>query len=80
VLTRGRHTEPVKLVELPEGERDPVLRAFLQQVPDGVRFFESPEPDVVAVSAARYPVFRVIPTEAPGDRSAARSEDHPRGG
>jgi hypothetical protein len=50
----------VKLVELPVSERDPILRAFLQQVPGGVRFFESSEPDVVAASASRYPVFRVI--------------------
>src|SRR6478736_5406047 len=59
-LRRGRHTEAVKLVELPEAERDPILRAFLQQVPGGVRFFESPEPDAVVASASRYPVFRVV--------------------
>lgn len=60
-LIRGRQIEAVKLVELLEPEREPVLRAFLQQVPGGVRFFESPEPDVVVASASRYPVFRVIP-------------------
>ncbi len=59
-LTRGKHTEAVKLVELPEPERDPVLRAFLQQVPGGVRFFESPDPDDVVALASRYPVFRVV--------------------
>jgi deazaflavin-dependent oxidoreductase (nitroreductase family) len=59
-LSRGRHTEAVTLVELPEPERDPVLRAFLQQVPGGVRFFESPEPDAVVAAASRYPVFRVV--------------------
>jgi deazaflavin-dependent oxidoreductase (nitroreductase family) len=62
-LTRGRHTEAVRLVELPGAEREPVLRAFLRQVPGGVRFFESPEPDAVAASAARYPVFRVEAAE-----------------
>jgi deazaflavin-dependent oxidoreductase (nitroreductase family) len=61
-LSRGNRTEAVKLVELPEPERDPVLRAFLQQVPGGVRFFESPEPDAVVASASRYPVFRVVPS------------------
>ena len=60
-LTRGKHSEAVRLVELPEPERDPVLRAFLQQVPGGVRFFESPQPHAVVASASRYPVFRVVP-------------------
>jgi deazaflavin-dependent oxidoreductase (nitroreductase family) len=60
-VSRGKHTEAVKLVELPERERAPILRAFLQQVPGGVRFFESPEPDAVVASASRYPVFRVVP-------------------
>jgi deazaflavin-dependent oxidoreductase (nitroreductase family) len=60
-LSRGKRTQAVKLVELPEPERDPILRAFLQQVPGGVRFFESPEPDAVVTSASRYPVFRVVP-------------------
>jgi deazaflavin-dependent oxidoreductase (nitroreductase family) len=60
-LARGKRTEAVKLVELTESEREPILRAFLQQVPGGVRFFESPEPDAVVASASRYPVFRVVP-------------------
>ena len=60
-LSRGRQAEAVRLVELPDPERDPVLRAFLQQVPGGVRFFESPGPDAVVASAGRYPVFRVVP-------------------
>jgi len=60
-LTRGKHTEAVTFVELPVQERDPVLRAFLQQVRGGVRFFESPDPDAVVASSARYPVFRVVP-------------------
>lgn len=61
ILERGRHTESVQLIELPLDERGPVLRAFLSQVRGGVRFFESPDPDVVASSAGRYPVFRVVP-------------------
>ena len=59
-LARGKQAENVRLVELPASEREPVLRAFLQQVPGGVRFFESPEPDAVVASAGRYPVFRVV--------------------
>ena len=60
-LSRGKRVESVRLVELPVVERDAVLRAFLQQVPGGVRFFDSPDPDTVVASAGRYPVFRVVP-------------------
>jgi len=63
-LTRGKRTEIVTFVELPIPERAPILRAFLAQVPGGVRFFESPEPDAVVRSASRYPVFRIDPTVA----------------
>jgi hypothetical protein len=38
-----------------------VLRAFLEQVRGGVRFFGSASPDEVAAAADRYPVFRVVP-------------------
>jgi len=56
---RGRNVEQVRLVELPVDERGPVLRAFLQQVRGGVRFFGSDNPDVVVAGADRYPVFRL---------------------
>lgn len=58
-LSRGRDQEAVRLVELPEDERGPVLSAFLAQVRGGVRFFDSSDPDSVVASAGRYPVFRV---------------------
>jgi hypothetical protein len=58
-LGRGRSIEQVRLVELPVIERGPVLRAFLQQVRGGVRFFGSADPDVVVAGADRYPVFRL---------------------
>jgi deazaflavin-dependent oxidoreductase (nitroreductase family) len=58
-LSRGRSQEAVGLVELPESERGPVLRAFLAQVRGGVRFFDSADPEAVVASATRYPVFRV---------------------
>ena len=61
-LGRGRSIEEVRLIELPVGERGPVLRAFLQQVRGGVRFFGSADPDALVAAADRYPVFRV---EAP---------------
>lgn len=60
VLARGRRQEFVRLVELPVGERGPILREFLLQVPGGVRFFGlSSDPDVIVALAARYPVFRI---------------------
>jgi hypothetical protein len=58
-LGRGRSVEQVRIVELPVMERGPVLRAFLQQVRGGVRFFGSADPDVVVAGADRYPVFRL---------------------
>jgi hypothetical protein len=60
ILGRGRSVESVRLVELPVEERGPVLRAFLQQVRGGVRFFGSADPDAVAAAADRYPVFRLV--------------------
>jgi deazaflavin-dependent oxidoreductase (nitroreductase family) len=76
-LRRGGHTEAVTLVELPEAERDPVLRAFLLQVPGGVRFFESSKPDVVVASAGRYPVFRIVavPVRSPDVTSSRQPSD-----
>jgi deazaflavin-dependent oxidoreductase (nitroreductase family) len=60
LLTRGRIRETVCVVELPVSERPEVLRAFLRQVPGGVRFFGvTADPDVLAASAAEYPVFRL---------------------
>ncbi len=58
-LSRGRDQEAVRLVELPEDERGPILGAFLTQVRGGVRFFDPSDPDSVVASAGRYPVFRV---------------------
>jgi deazaflavin-dependent oxidoreductase (nitroreductase family) len=60
-LTRGRQSEHVVLVEVPVEDRDLALRAFLEQVPGGRRFFESPEPGAVVAAADRYPVFRIAP-------------------
>ena len=59
-LSRGRHAESVSLVELPVEERGPVLRAFLEQVRGGVRFFGPQTPDAIVAARERYPVFRVL--------------------
>lgn len=59
ILGRARAEQRVRLTELPTGQRGPVLRAFLQQVRGGGRFFASSDPDAVTAAADRYPVFRV---------------------
>jgi deazaflavin-dependent oxidoreductase (nitroreductase family) len=64
ILARGRHEERVGLVELPVGERAPILREFPRKVPHGVRFFRrlygvSADPEEFAALAPRCPVFRV---------------------
>jgi hypothetical protein len=65
VLARGRRKETVRLVELDQAERAPILRAFPKKVPHGVRFFvmtgvvASADPDSFAAAAPRCAVFRV---------------------
>jgi len=58
-LTRRRASGTVRLEELPVEVREPVLRAFLQQVRGGARYFGGQTADQVVAAAERYPVFRV---------------------
>ena len=58
-LSRGRTIETIQLTELPADRREPVVRAFLEQVRGGRRFFGSTDVDEVAAAAGQYPVFRV---------------------
>jgi deazaflavin-dependent oxidoreductase (nitroreductase family) len=58
-LLRGGRTEAITLTELAVEQRGPVLRAFLEQVRGGVRFFGDQTPDEIVAGAARYPVFRI---------------------
>ena len=58
-LTRGRREERVRLAEIPDGGREPILRAFLAQVRGGTRFFGRQSPDEIVAAADRYPVFRI---------------------
>lgn len=65
-LAYGRKSENVRLIELEEVERGPILRAFPVEVPHGTQFFDrvhgvAPEPDEFARLADRCPVFRVEP-------------------
>jgi deazaflavin-dependent oxidoreductase (nitroreductase family) len=59
-LARGRSVEAIQLTELPTDERGPILRAFLQQVRGGARFFGSADADAVVAAPDRYPVFRLV--------------------
>jgi hypothetical protein len=54
----GKDEERVRLVELPIEQRALALRAFLEQVPGGVRSFGSSDPRTVVAAADRYPVVR----------------------
>lgn len=65
VLSRGKAQERVRLVELPEPEREPVLRAFPKEVPHGVPMFvktgvvRDATPDGFAAAAPHVAVFRI---------------------
>ncbi|HEX8971878.1 nitroreductase family deazaflavin-dependent oxidoreductase [Oryzihumus sp.] len=67
VVRRGRAT-PVLLVEVPPGERAPILRRYLDLAPGARPHIpvdrHAPLADFEAV-AARFPVFRVEPAEPP---------------
>jgi len=75
VLRYGRKTERIELVELPEQERAPILRAFPRLVPHGVQFFKQMYglptdpallPDAFAALAPRSTVFRIdSPPDSP---------------
>ena len=63
-LRRGRHTERVRMVEIPVDEARPLLRAFPVKVPTGVGFMKNaglitgPNPDEFESLAGRCAVFR----------------------
>jgi deazaflavin-dependent oxidoreductase (nitroreductase family) len=65
VLSRGKASEHVRLIELPEPERVPVLRAFPREVPHGVAMFvktgvvPDATPDGFAAAAPHVAVFRI---------------------
>lgn len=72
ILARGRRAAKVRLVELDLADREPILRQFPVQVPQGVRFFvqigavEPPAgPDAFAAAAPGLAVFRVEPYAPP---------------
>lgn len=67
VVAKGRRRRRVRVVELPETERGPILREFPVKVPHGVQFFvktgvvESGTPEEFEAIADRSIVFRLDP-------------------
>ena len=67
MLARGRHRVPVRLVEVPPGERGPIVSAYPTQVPQGASMFvkagtvERPTPSGFAADAANIVVFKIDP-------------------
>lgn len=70
VLAYGRRTEQVRLVDLPEAERGPILREFPVKVPRGVAMFRKTgtvadaSPEAFEAAAPRCAVFRIEPLDA----------------
>jgi len=66
-LTKGRRSEPVRIVELPADEARPLLRAFPVLVPTGVSFMKNAglvsegRPEEFEALAGRCAVFRFDP-------------------
>jgi deazaflavin-dependent oxidoreductase (nitroreductase family) len=58
-ISRGGRTESVRLLEIPADQRGAILRAFLDQVRGGRRFFGGQTADEIIAGAERYPVFRI---------------------
>jgi len=69
-LHRGRHTERVRLFEMPVEDARPLLRKFPVKVPSGVGFVKNaglvtgPNPDEFEALAGKCPVFRLDPVNA----------------
>jgi deazaflavin-dependent oxidoreductase (nitroreductase family) len=63
-LRRGRRTERVRVEDVPQSERAPILHAYLGQVPFTRGFFDAPPGapvEAFGAEAARHPVFRIVP-------------------
>ena len=62
ILSRGRHSETVRIIELGPQESAPVLKRYVTEVPIIRRYFDAgPHSSVEAFEqeADRHPVFRV---------------------
>lgn len=66
-LRRGRHTERVRVEDVPPSDRAPILRAYLGQVPFTRSFFDASVDapvEAFADEAERHPVLRVIESDS----------------
>jgi deazaflavin-dependent oxidoreductase (nitroreductase family) len=69
ILAHGRCRERIRLLELPERERGPIMRAFPAEVPHGVFMFlkmgiaEEATPEAFERGAAKVAVFRIEPPD-----------------
>lgn len=67
VLAEGKRAKQVKLIEVSEAERVPVMRAFPEKVPHGVAYFvriglvENGTPEAFEAAAPKVAVFRIEP-------------------
>lgn len=64
-LRKGRSAEPIRVVEISDAEKVPVLRAYLKAwAMETKKFFGLPGPDVsdeeIARIAPNHPVFRMV--------------------
>jgi deazaflavin-dependent oxidoreductase (nitroreductase family) len=70
-VTRGRSSHRVAFVELPADQARPVLRAFPEEVPNGVGFYKRAglvvdgTPEEFEALAGRCAVFRLDPVGSP---------------
>jgi deazaflavin-dependent oxidoreductase (nitroreductase family) len=65
VLRKGRHQEPIRVAEVPDEEKVPILRAYLKLwAMETRKFFGLPNADVsdaeIAAIAPNHPVFRIL--------------------
>ena len=63
-LSRGRHSETVRVKELAPEAAAPILKAYVEQVPITRPYFDvAPDATLAAfaVEAPKHPVFQVIP-------------------
>jgi deazaflavin-dependent oxidoreductase (nitroreductase family) len=65
VLRKGRHEEPIRVVEVPDEEKVPILRAYLKLwAMETKKFFglsgrDASDAEIAAI-APEHPVFRIV--------------------
>jgi deazaflavin-dependent oxidoreductase (nitroreductase family) len=67
-LTRGRHREPISVVELTPAEAAPIIKGALASFPSLIKSYFDVTPDspleAFAAEAPRHPLFRVVSRES----------------